>query len=115
MDLVKDIFYTAWLACGSPRGMGVLQDNPGASREEVWECVRDSKDYAMTTNTKTSWKADYVFGRMMKFTVELDEDKVVVSGSAEPTPSYQSWCKTYPTYQALCQAAQNPDTWVSRN
>lgn len=104
LDYVKDVFWLAWQACGGPLGMGFLRDNPGATREEVWENVRSSGDYAWGDNTDNNWRADYVFGRMMKFTVELDDDQVTISGSG-PDPDYQAWSREYPSYQALADAA----------
>lgn len=41
---------------------------------------------------------------MMKLGIKWDKDSVTIRDN-EPRVDYQSWCRTYPTYQALFDAA----------
>lgn len=112
--VVKEMFWLAWTACGGPVGMGVLQDRPGITKEDVWVNVNTGKyggDYPsgegiITPNANRPGRVtgDYVFGRMMKLRVEWDTESITVS-DCNPHPDYQSWCRIYPTYQALVAAA----------
>ena len=69
IELAKEMFYLAWNACGSPSGMGFLQDNPTASKEDVWKSVSGQTltDYCIPTGDTLYPRGDYVFGRMMIF------------------------------------------------
>lgn len=106
--VVKEAFWLAWQACGGPRGMGIFQDKPDATKEEVWDNIERKGDYpnphGMATIRTERMYADYVFGRMMKVGFEYDETAVAVP-DWEPTPGYQGWCHLYPTYQSLIEAA----------
>ena len=104
--VAKEALWLAWQACGSPAGMGWLQNRPDATREDVWANAVSSGDYPLrlADGTPNRVYADYVFGRMMKLPLELGEGFVAVPDS-EPRADYQSWCRKYPTYAALVAAA----------
>ena len=103
-DLAKEIFWLAWNACSNPRGMGVLQDYPTSSKEDVWDNIVNAGDYPGKPRKSDKLHADYVFGRMMKFYLEVKADGVEVP-DRELRSDYQSWCSTYPTVQRLVDAA----------
>lgn len=107
-SVAREAFWLAWLACGKPMGMGVLQDHPGATKEQVSANVESRGDYpggtAMLPRKPGELYGDYVFGRMMKLMIGFDDHGVTVRSDA-PKPDYQSWCRKYPTYQALIEAA----------
>lgn len=104
--VAKRAFFLAFQACGGPTGMGVLQDNPGATEDDVWKNVLNSGDYVgeyMTPKTGEPY-GDYVFGRMMKLGLTFTADTVSCVERA-PRIDYQGWCRKYPSYEALVQAA----------
>ena len=43
---------------------------------------------------------DYFHGRMVKFSMKQLDDHTWQAAD-NITPDYQSWCRTYPSYQAL--------------
>jgi hypothetical protein len=104
--VAKRMFYLAWKACGGPQGMGVFQDRPGATEEEVWKNIAASGDYpyAKDRNASGNFQADYVFGRMMKMSLKFGSDWLEW-GDSGLRPDYESWCLIYPTYQDLYDAA----------
>ncbi len=108
--VAREAFWLAWSACGSPAGMGFLRDNPGATRDQVWANARDKADYPGGAaipgfaDKPGEVYGDYVFGRMMKLGLKWDADSVEFTDSA-PRPDYQSWCRKYPTTEALVRAA----------
>ena len=106
-EVVKEMFWLAWKACGRPQGMGFLQDRPDATREDVYSNAANRGDYAGVGSGKQGEvRGDYVFGRMMKLFVEFDAKAGVIRFRDEnPTRDYQSWCREYPTYEALFDAA----------
>lgn len=112
-DVVKEAMWLAWQACGGTLGMGFLQDNPGATKEDVWKNVASDGDYTVNfRNKKGEVLADYVFGRMMKLSVKYTDDELEVRDES-PKPDYQAWCREYPTYEALIEkAAQNVDAVI---
>lgn len=98
--------YLAWKACGGPIGMGVFQDEPEATENDVWENILSAGDYLYKSPTpSTRISADYVFGRMMKLRMDIGDTYIDVPDST-PRPDYQAWCHTYPTYASLIEAAQ---------
>lgn len=105
LAVAKEAIWLAWKACGGSVGMGVLQANDQAKKDEVWKRAYDQGDYAMRHGTPEEVNADYVFGRMMKlyFTVKGDTIK---HRDNEPRGDYQSWCYVYKTYAALFDAAE---------
>lgn len=122
--VVKRAFYLAFVACGGAVGMGVFQDRgPGVTEDQVWKNVQNEGDYtgAVHNNRPGHAYGDYVFGRMMKLSVEWDERKgtINVPGHA-PQADYQGWSSgkprvesdvprvggvKYPSYMALFEAA----------
>jgi len=105
-EVVKEMFWLAWQACSGPLGMGILQNNPEAGRDDVWKNVQTSGDYVGSLLDSRPGRAygDYVFGRMMKVGAEYGSDWIELREEA-PRPDYQAWCLTYPTYGALYDAA----------
>jgi len=107
MEIAKEALWLAWNACNRPFGMGVLQDNPGATKEEVWENAYNKGDYSggrTFLNNDNDVDADYVFGRMMKLYFKVSE-KTIDIPERECQSDYQSWCTKYPTYKDLFEEA----------
>lgn len=104
-DIVKRMFWLAWLAAGSPVGMGFLRDNPNAGEDDVWENVMGGGDHAICRYGPGDTYGDYVFGRMLKLKIRWD-DKSITLPRYQPNPAYQAWCLEYPTYESLLQAAK---------
>lgn len=104
-QVAKRIVYLAWQACGGPTGMGFLQDRPNATEEEVWKNAVGRLDYpGEPLNDESRIYADYVFGRMMKLSVRVAGDKVLLPTDI-PRRDYQGWCGKYPTYDDLFLAS----------
>lgn len=115
-QVTKRAFYLAWRACRGPLGMGVFQDKPDATEEDVWANIHIAGDYLSTSFASKPGEAygDYVFGRMMKLNIRYGDDYVVVPDGG-PRLDYQAWSPKYPTYDALIKAsieslAVNPET-----
>lgn len=117
VEVVKEAFWLAWNACGGPMGMGIFQNNPGASKEDVWKNISVRGDYPGGTslpgmigvkeeNGKGQAYGDYVFGRMMKLSLRWEGKDIEIEES-KPRADYQSWCCKYPTYQSLVETAVN--------
>lgn len=103
-EVVKEAFWLAWQAAGREEGMGVFKAKSGATRDQVWENVVSSGDYAMSHNKPGDVYGDYVFGRMLKLGIKWDAKSVTVRDS-EPRSDYQAWCRKYPSYWSLIEAA----------
>lgn len=54
----------------------------------------------------TELHLDYVEGRMVKLRLSRDTDGQWKVPEWEPRADYQSWCREYPTYAALADAAE---------
>lgn len=104
LAVAKEAIWLAWQAVGAPGGMGWLQNNPSASKEDVWAQAYHQRDYSMRNGPPERVHADYVFGRMMKLSFTLRDDTLGISDS-ECRSDYQAWCHKYPTYAALFDAA----------
>lgn len=107
-EVVKEALWLAWKA-GHVMGMGVLQMNPGATKEDVWNHETMSplgSDIVIGGTGPGRLRADYVFGKMMKLTIEWDSEGVTVPDSV-PRSDYQSWSYKYPTYERLIKEAVN--------
>lgn len=103
--VAKRAFWLAWQTVGKTFGTGFLQDHSRASEEDVWNNILTRGDYpGDNAPPPTEPYADYVFGRMMKFGLQIGPHEVIVSDS-ECELDYQPWCHKYPTYQALIEAA----------
>jgi hypothetical protein len=87
-----------WLAykASSPRGMGFLHERGGEAREHVVKHLKAGKEMY----------SDYVFGRMVKLIIWRPDEFTIMVQDEKPTPDYQSWCGTYPTYAELIAAAE---------
>ena len=74
-QFVKRAFFLAWQACGGAVGMGVFQDHGPQDENAVWDRVIGGQDYAVSpSKSEQSPYADYVFGRMMKFGCDFNEN-----------------------------------------
>lgn len=105
--VLKEALYLAWIAAGGTRGMGTLQDNPNADKECVWDQAYNKKDYfGRHPSDGKDLNADYVFGRMVKLSVSRPSDTELDIPDHEPRSDYQSWCRKYPSYAALFDAAE---------
>jgi len=108
-EVAKEALWLAWQACGGPLGMGILQDNGGATKKDVVENVMSHGDYPgaalIFKQRKGEINADYAFGRMMKLRCEFKKGSILYPES-KPTFDYQSWCVVYPTYEELFKAAE---------
>ena len=103
--VIEEAFWLAWQACGGPMGMGVFQDRAGATKEEVVANVTSAGDYSAATQSQPGeMYGDYVFGRMMKLSLQFTDTEVDVPEGV-PRGNYQSWCGTYESYEALIRAA----------
>ena len=106
--VAEEALWLAWQACGGPVGKGVLQDRPGATKQDVIDNVVVAGDYPgeiiLCGRKEGEIRADYVFGRMMKLNCTVAKDGILYRNAAI-TPDYQAWCRIYPTYEALFGAA----------
>ncbi len=93
-----------WLAfqASSAQGMGFIHAGTAANaiEDDVLSCAlgQTYPDGSVCIN------ADYVFGRMMKLYFWFNEGHITLN----PRPldvEYQSWCRTYPTFEDLRIAA----------
>lgn len=106
-EVAKGMVWLAWRACGGPVGMGVLQDQPGATKENVWSAMTGAHDYGgspFKSPKSGEVSADYVFGRMMKLYFRFDKDTIDIRDEV-PHPAYQGWAVKYPSYATLVQEA----------
>jgi hypothetical protein len=105
-EVLKEVLWLAWQACGGPIGRGFFQDNPDAKRDDVFTRTYGEGDYASRRADRNDLHADYVFGRMMKLYIQRPKSDTVVVHDATPRIDYQGWCGKYPTYAALFDAAE---------
>jgi len=107
-EVAEEALWLAWQSCGYAVGMGVFQDRHGVTKEDVINNVISAGDYpgtAMLTGRKPGEIfADYVFGRMMKFNLTIERNRILYPECAL-TPDYQSWCRVYKTYEDLLNSA----------
>lgn len=113
VQIVKRMVFLAYQACGGAVGMGFLQEmrlgGKSAEEEQVWKCAYDSEDYPMNRRMLQGMKdeevyCDYVFGRMMKWGCKWNDHNIIFS-NRQFRPDYQGFCLTYPTDEALYEAA----------
>jgi hypothetical protein len=108
--VARRMVFLAWKACGGSIGMGVLQDRGEQDEDAVWRQAYGRWDYPggreLRGLAEGEVEADYVFGRMMKLVLKFGPDWVETrNDDFPPRPDYQSWCRQYPTYKALFDAA----------
>lgn len=108
LAVAKEAMWLAWNAAGGPFGMGVLQNNPGADKEAVWDQAYNMGDYTGKHDGRPeSVNADYVFGRMLKLRFKIVGASLEFP-DYEPRWDYQGWSgKQYQTFAALFDAAES--------
>ena len=107
-EVAKAICYAAWQACGGTSGFGVLQDNPEATDDQVFQNITCQGDYPgrekraeeRSKDSSEPYYADYVFGRMMKLLFWIKDDRIIFK-NFDPDPNYNGWCHIYPTVNEL--------------
>ena len=108
VQIVKRMLWLAYQAASGPLGMGFFQAVSNATEEDVFRNVVNQEDYegfqAEKKMSNGHFDADYVFGKMMKLRLTIKDGEVIIP-SWEPRRDYQSWCRTYPTYKDLYDAA----------
>jgi len=114
--VAEEAMWLAWQACGGPLGIGILQDNASASKQDVMTNLWTQGDYAggrdMRGLDEGEYYGDYVFGRMMKTGIKVTgPDTIVVNTAADKkdgslNPEYVGWCQAYSTREALITAAK---------
>jgi hypothetical protein len=91
-EQVKQIAANA-INASLPMGMGFLHYQSG--NNFTVDDIEDGELYF-----------DYVQGRMVKLSIhDLGEDEYEIADN--PTSDYQSWCRTYPTTEALVKSVLN--------
>ncbi len=104
--VVKKALFLAWKACGGPLGMGILQDKPNATEDDVFKNVLGNEDYPIKSSLpENEIRADYVFGRMMKIRISFDNDNIYYP-DISLSSAYQSWSKSYNSYEELFKTAE---------
>ena len=108
LAVAKEAMWLAWNAAGNPSYMGVFQDNPGASKEDVWDRAYNEGDYTGGHSGRPEYvNADYVFGRMLKLRFDIIGSALEIPDYT-PRWDYQGWSgKRYPTFAALFNAAES--------
>jgi len=107
--VAQEMLWLAWKACGGPLGMGFFQDNPRATKEDVWVGMVSASDYNGFTGKMPDVgevRSDYVFGRMMKLRFNFGSDFIEWDDYADPADrSYNAWASKFPTITKLFDAA----------
>lgn len=106
-DLAVRAFYLAYEACGSTQGMGMLQARESVTESQIRENVVNNGDYPIQLGKSPNVRmyGDYVFGRMMKLRIIVQDDGVEVPDDM-PRLDYQAWSAKYGTYEDLIEAAK---------
>jgi len=104
-QLAKRMMFLAWRE-SKVIGMGIFQDRgPNMTEEQVWEHAMDAGDYPLRQgHEEGEVRADYVFGRMMKFHLNYDGDSVWTRHT-KWTLDYNSFCGKFPDFTSLAKAA----------
>ena len=86
-----------------PMGLGYLHARPDSKEDEakLTETLLPTPGETLVT--------DYVAGRMMKLRIRHPEPTVLETRDDAPRADYQSWATSYPTYEALIEAARKED------
>lgn len=111
-DFLKKLFFLAYEACDESAGMGIFQARDKVTEEDVYDNVINSGDYPMSINDDSRIYADYVFGRMMKLSVELKGNSIIIPDST-PRVSYQAWSGKYKDYKSLVRATKKELSGIS--
>ena len=77
-----------------PMGMGHLH----------YEISRHFKATEFSLSETDDMHLDYVGGRMVKLNIWRKGIEEWEVRDTKPTPDYQSWCRKYPTYDALLES-----------
>ncbi len=89
-------------------GMGAFQAQDNKLESEVFDNVIHKRDYPGRSETPdlTNCRlyADYVFGRMMKLVINVNNSTLEFSDD-KPRLDYQSWGSKYKSYDKLFKAA----------
>lgn len=102
-ELAKEVFWLAWKS-SKTLGMGFLRDDSMATKDDVWHNIVGQEDYPCNIRTSDIFYADYVFGRMMKLGIKVENNGITIR-DGELRSDYQSWCNTYPTIEELVSTA----------
>lgn len=62
------------------------------------------EDFQIFGELRREIDLDYVKGRMVKFRGVQDKNGTWLIGNGDPRSDYQSWSRTYPTYESLALA-----------
>jgi hypothetical protein len=108
--LAKRMIKLAWDE-STVNGMGFLQDRGVQTEDAVWKAVKGRRDYGglgveadEEDGEYRKVSADYVFGRMMKLTIEYGLDSIK-GYSGEWHVEYQSFCRAYKDIESLARTA----------
>lgn len=90
-------------------GMGILQAQNNKTENEVFNNILYKQDYPGSITqppdmTNIRLHADYVFGRMMKLSITINNNTIQYSDD-KPNSGYQSWAYTYKSYDKLFKTA----------
>ena len=89
-------------------GMGAFQAQDNKTEQEVFDNVVHKRDYPGREETPDMTNcrlyADYVFGRMMKLVITVNNNTLEFSDD-KPRLDYQSWGSVYKSYDKLFKAA----------
>lgn len=96
-DAIKQMICNA-INASSPMGLGIIHYKPGDVKPADLRDVADMTIGGMID-------VDYFQGRMVKVRLRRDDDRWTLNAHHPPRPDYQSWCGTYPTWEALAASA----------
>lgn len=101
--VVMRAFFLAYTAAGGAVGMGFLQARNAVTEEQVWNNVASHGDYpggplpGMADPEKGEAYGDYVFGRMLKLSIDFDaKDGTITIPDTAPRADYQGWSNGKP-------------------
>ena len=109
ISLAKRMLFLAYNASAPASGMGLFQavrlGGKEPDEETVWGCAYNAEDYmGVRTDPPNVVYADYVFGRMMKWSCAWKENVLSIRDENYDR-EYQSFSGSYPTSSSLVQAA----------
>ena len=104
-EVIKQMMWLAWKS-SSVFGLGALHDFPSATKDQVWDNVKNSGDYISPSESDGKrYTADYVFGRCMKLTIGIEDENTIRISSYLPNDEHQTWARRYPSFDELAAAA----------